>query len=82
MNEVFEMIEKFISGKYEALAFSYDLPDYLIEHYDNMLAENKNVTDLLNENFPDICAEYERGQDPSGFIENVRKEYEYIKAKR
>lgn len=80
MNEAFEMIEEFIFGKYEPLAFSYDFPDYLIEHYNEMLTENEIVTELLNENFPDICAEYERGKEPSGFIENVKKEYDTIKA--
>lgn len=33
MNELKKMIEDFLNGEYDALDFSYDLPDFLMEHH-------------------------------------------------
>lgn len=76
MNEVIEMIKNFLVGNYEPLAFSYDLPDVLINKYDDMLKENEEVTKILNEDLPEICAEYEEGMDIQEFKTKVKKEYE------
>lgn len=79
MNDALKMIEEFIANRYEPLDFSYDFPDYLIEHYDEMLEEDRDKTAILNEELPDICAEYERGMDPTEFIEKVKIEYNKVK---
>ena len=76
LNEVIEMIKNFLAGNYEPLAFSYDLPEVLIKNYDEMNNENEIITKILNEELPDICAEYEEGMDSTEFEEKVRKEYE------
>lgn len=76
MNELKRMIEKFLSGEYDALEFSLDLEDYLVIHYDQMYAENPSATLALNDNLPEICADYERGADPAPFMAAVKREYE------
>ena len=76
MNELNRMMEQFFAGNYDALEFSLDLESYLFVHYDEMYAENPAITLALNENLPEICAEYERGADPAPFMAAVRKEYE------
>ena len=75
MNEALAMVKNFIDGNYDPLAFSFDFPDYLINHYDEMMNEDEEKTDILNDELPDICAEYERGMDPTDFIEKVKIEY-------
>lgn len=76
MDEVMAMIKNFIDGKADPVEFSVALPEKLIQNYDSMLKENKAATDILNEELPDICAEYEPGEDPAQFIKAVKKEYE------
>ena len=75
LKETYEMMKKLVQGDYDPLAFSCDFPGFLCDIYDAMKAENPYATDVLNENMPDICAEYERGQDPSSFIEKVNLQY-------
>ncbi len=74
----FDMIEEFICGKYDPIAFSYDLPDYLVESFDKMVAENAVVAEILNEKIPEICAEYERGMDPTNFINKIKEQYDMV----
>lgn len=76
LTEVLDMINDFLAGTYEPFAFSADLPDCLCEYYDDMYAENPVITKILNEDLPEICADYEPGLDPAPFREAVRKEYE------
>ena len=61
IDEVLGMIQKFLDGKYDLMEFSYDLPDFLVEHYDEMYAEDAASTEILNDNIPEICADYEEG---------------------
>lgn len=76
MDELNRMMEKFFLGEYDALEFSLDLEDYLVIHYDEMYAENPAATLALNEELPEICADYERGADPAPFMAAVKREYE------
>lgn len=76
MTEVHEMIREFLAGSYDPLAFSYDLPFCLCEYYDDMHSEDPTITELLNEELPEICADYERGADPAPFMAAVKREYE------
>ncbi|MDR2024377.1 MAG: hypothetical protein LBQ71_14290 [Hungatella sp.] len=78
MNEAINMIENLILGQFDPLDFSYEFPDYLVENYEEMLSEDRKMTELLNENFPEICADFERGADEKKFISNVKKEYRFI----
>ena len=73
------MIKSFLNGKYEALAFSYDFPEFLIENYDEMEKENTIVTDILNDNMPEICSEYEIGQPFDEFKQKTKVEYDKAK---
>lgn len=74
--EVLNMINDFLSGTYEPFAFSADLPGCLCEYYDDMYSENSAMTKILNEELPEICAEYEPGFDPAPFMAAVKREYE------
>ena len=76
MAEVHEMIREFLDGEYEPFGFSFDLPYCLCEYYDDMYAENPTVTEILNEELPEICADYEPGFDSAPFMEAVKREYE------
>ncbi len=75
VNEAISMILKFLHDEYDPLSFSYDMPDFIIENYNDINMENKKVCFILNDNIPDICAEYERGKDPQGFKNAIKKEY-------
>ena len=70
------MLEQFISGQYDPLDFSYDFPDDLCNVFDEVEKEDPRIAEILDDNLPEICAEYERGMDPQPFIDAVRKEYE------
>ena len=78
IKEALSMILQFLNGNYDPLSFSYDLPDYIIEHFDDINLENEKVCFILNDNIPDICAEYERGADPREFKNAIKKEYQRI----
>jgi hypothetical protein len=70
------MLCAFLNGEYDPLDFSYDFPDFMIENYEIMERENKLVNDIFNDNIPEICAEYEFGENPDEFKKNIRNEYE------
>lgn len=76
IERAFRMIDDFLNGKYDPLEFSYDFPDFLIDKYEIMERENNAVNDILNENMPEICAEYEMGADAGEFKQKVKSEYE------
>lgn len=75
-----KMINEFLNGEYDPLDFSYDFPDFLIENYDFLENENENeiINEALNDNLPEICAEYEIGADAENFKGEVQAEYERI----
>ena len=56
--------------------FSMYLEDYLCDNYDKMYLENSEITKMLNEEIPEICASMEPGLDDNIFIENLKLEYE------
>ncbi len=80
VKEAFEMIEKLIEGKYDPLAFSYDFPGFLCENFEKIKVENPYVAKILNENMPEVCDEYERGEDPKPFIDKVKVQYMLLSA--
>lgn len=60
IKKVLDMIEAYLSGKYEEdenYPFYLELEkELLFDNYDEMYKEDKEVTKLLNEEIPDICA--------------------------
>lgn len=60
IKKVLDIIEAYLSGKYEEdekYPFYLELEkELLFDNYDEMYKENKEVTKLLNEEIPDICA--------------------------
>ena len=67
MDELKNMIIRFLKGEGDPWEFSFALEDSLIRLYDQMYEVNPQATLILNNDLPDICAEYELGQDPSSF---------------
>ena len=77
MNRILEMIKAFLDEDVtDATDFSVELEDALCDGYDAMVEENPEVTEILNEELPDICAAYELGDDIEEFKEKVKAEYE------
>lgn len=60
IKKVLDVIESYLDGKYEEdknYPFYLELEtELLFNNYDAMYKENKEVTELLNEEIPDICA--------------------------
>lgn len=76
IRQAIQMINEFLNGEYDPLDFSYDFPDFLIENYDALENEDEIINEALNDNLPEICAEYEIGADTENFKDEVRAEYE------
>ena len=74
------MIERFLAGEYDPLRFSVEFPHALVVYGDEAERENPRAIELLEWNFPEICVEYERGDDPEPFRKRVAEEYERVKA--
>lgn len=73
------MVEMLLEGEYDPLRFSIDFPDSVIENWNEGLKENHLVMEIFDDKFPDICAAYERGENPQAFIEQISMEYERVK---
>ncbi len=76
IEQAFRMINDFLNDKYDPLEFSYDFPDFLIDKYEIIERENRAVNDILNDDMPEICAEYEIGANADEFKRKVKSEYE------
>jgi hypothetical protein len=62
LNHLLEMINRFLSGEDDPLAFSYDLPAQIIEDADDIRKVDNRLFTIINEELPDICAWF----DPEG----------------
>lgn len=78
MDEAIRMLEGLFDRTYDALDFSFEFQDYLCGKYAKMYKDNPRLTELLNENMPEITDIMERGMDPEPFIQQVKAEYERI----
>ena len=78
IDKIKNMILAFIGGSYDPLAFSYDLPDLIVDNYEDLRRYDPELAKKLDDTFPEICSEYERGQDPAAMVEKVRRAYERI----
>lgn len=79
LKAIFGMIDEFLAGEYDPLAFSYDLPLELLEQLGKVFPVNKELARRMNDELPEVCDSYEYGDDPEPFKERVRKVYEYVK---
>lgn len=52
-------MKRFIDGTFDPLEFSYDFPVNLINANEGLKSKNKQLYELLNEDMPEICANYE-----------------------
>ena len=71
VDKVQAIIEQFLSDKYDALRFSYDLPDMIVENYSALSSENPELAKELDDIFPEICAGFERGMDEKPFKRQI-----------
>lgn len=78
LDKIKDMILKFLGGNYDPLEFSYDLPDLIVDNYEDLKRYDPGLAKKLDDTFPEICAEYERGDDPTAMSEKVRRAYERI----
>lgn len=75
---IVKMLESLFDGKYDALQFSVDFPEYCYNNYDQLELENKGLGYYLDQNIPDICDEGEPGFNPTNMIEKLRIVYQEI----
>ncbi len=59
----------FLKGDYDPEDFSYDYPDKMIEHEEEIINKNNKVYDILQEDILESCAFYE----PSEAIRKTEK---------
>jgi len=79
INQVLAAIKRFLDDDVmDAVEFSIWLEDVLCEEYEVMEAEHAEITEILNEDLPDICAAYERGDNIVEFKERIQSEYERV----
>lgn len=82
IKKVFDSIELYLAGNYkekENYPFYLELEkELLFDNYDEMYKENSKVTELLNEEIPDICSMV--GEIGINEFKRLLK-IEYIKAK-
>lgn len=78
LNELKRMMEGLLRGDTDALLFSQEAPLFLLNHFEEVEEENEGTAELLNDELPDICDSYERGDNPGGLIEKVKALYERI----
>lgn len=57
--ELLSQIKQFLDGKTDPEAFSYDFPEDLAERFKELEKENRRLAELLNEDMPEICANFE-----------------------
>ncbi len=75
ISEIKAVIKDFISGNYDALAFSYDLPDMIVDNYTILESESPVIAKELDDSFTEICAEYEAGKPIGPFKAKIEAEY-------
>lgn len=68
---VLTMMADFLDGKIDAEDFSFTFPDVLVEQWDEIEQENPQLANLLNEDMPDLCANFE----PDPQARSQRPEY-------
>ncbi len=76
--KVKSLIEKYLYDGYDAVAFSWELQDLIVDNYSKLRAENEMIAKRLDDVFPELCSEYERGFPVEPFKEKIKTAYESI----
>lgn len=71
IQQALDMIRQFLNGAYDPMQFSLDMEEFLNDQYDAMHEENPNLTEFLNEDIPELCAECEPGMDFTEFRQKI-----------
>lgn len=74
-----ELFDRGLNQEVESNKFSIQMENFLIDHYDEMLLENHDLTLYVNDVIPDITEIMEPAHDPTDFLEKMRKQRNYIK---
>ena len=82
IEKLFNDVDLFFEGKHEETEpdyFAFYVQDYLCDNYDEMYKENAEVTEFLNEDLPDICAEMDLGIDDKPFLDKLSQQLKLAK---
>ena len=79
LEKLFKMIDDFLDKKYDALTFSHEAPYFLCKNYDEIEKVNKKAAIYLNDELPDVCDIYERGDDPTELMNQIETMYKKVK---
>lgn len=69
-----EMMRKLIDGEYDPEEFSFDFEGDLAFYSEQLKEENFELYDLLSDNMPDICANFESNEAERRYYAE-RKDY-------
>ena len=80
IKKIINEISLYLSGKSKmnGLDFSFYLEDYLCDNYDQMYEEDPDLTEMLNENIPEICSIMEPGMEDGVFKDKLGEEINKI----
>lgn len=78
LEEMLDMIERFLKGDYNSLTFSEEAPYFLYENYDKIEMTNPTVCSYLLDNLPDICKNYNQKDTTEDVQGKIRVVYEKI----
>lgn len=59
VEKLLNQIKDFLDGKTDAEEFSFDFPAELVYVYDELEQENPALAELLNEEMPETCCNFE-----------------------
>ncbi len=79
LKTVFNMFDNLFNGNYDAFQFSLDMEEFLFDNFEALQKENKKVSDILENDVPDLCSEGEPGFDSTHMIAELKKVYEKAK---
>ena len=75
IQKIKDLIIQYLSGEKDALSFSFDLPDLIVDNYSLLEKEDAAFARKLDDTFPEICAAFEPGDDEHAFWESIRDAY-------
>ena len=75
---VFDLLEKYLKGEYDAEEFSFDFPAYLCVQNKIIRKNAPELADELGDELPSICASYE-DEIKDEVYQQVKAEYDRLK---
>lgn len=76
MDTIEEYIENHSIAEHDMSAY---IEDYVLNHYDEIKAENPKIARYMNDYFLDICDQTEPGLTGTNFDEDLEREYQILR---